>query len=100
MQKEAIRVNWKIVCVFAFLTCLLSLIFYIYQINFLTKSAYSISSYENQIKTISQENKNLEIGFAENSFLGEVFAKVQSLNFQKITSVKYIQIPDNLVAKN
>jgi len=93
------RINWKAVCILGFLMCLLPLVFYIYQINTLTRGTYLINSYENQIEEISRENKKLELGFAENTFLEQILSKTQHLDFQKITSVKYIQIPDNSVAK-
>lgn len=71
------------------------LIFYVWQINDLTRGSYLTSSYEKQISRLSEENKNLEISFAESSFLGQALKKVEALNFQKTTSVKYIQILDN-----
>jgi len=52
------------------------------------------NSYEKQISQLSEENKNLEISFAESSFLGQALIKIKALNFQKTTSVKYIQILD------
>jgi hypothetical protein len=57
--------------------------------------SYLITSYEKQVNKLSDENKNLEVSFAENSFLGQVQQKIQALNFQKATSIKYIQILDN-----
>lgn len=57
-----------------------------------------MNSYEKQITKLSDENKNLEISFAENSFLGQALQKIQALNFQKTTSVKYIRISDSSVA--
>jgi len=56
------------------------------------------SDYEKQINKFSEENKNLQVSFAENSFLGQALEKIQALNFQKTASVKYIKIPDNSVA--
>jgi len=91
-------VNWKAVCVVGFFMCLALLVFYVWQINDLTKGSYSVNSYENQISKLSKENKNLQVSFAENSFLGQALVKIQALNFQKTVSVKYIQIPDNSVA--
>jgi hypothetical protein len=89
----------KTICLLAFLMCFLSLIFYVYQVNSLIAGKYLISKYEKEIETLSGENKKLELGFAENSFLGQVLSKTQDMNFQKITLVKYIQIPDSAIAK-
>ncbi|MGA2418138.1 MAG: hypothetical protein ABSF55_02780 [Candidatus Staskawiczbacteria bacterium] len=94
------EINWKIVCFAGFFVCLVLLVFYVWQINYLTKDFYLINGYKEQISQISQENKNLQVSFATNSFLGQVLEKVQALNFQKVTSVKYIQIPDASVGYN
>lgn len=70
-------------------------IFYVWQVNDLTRGSYSVDSYEKQISKLADENKNLQVSFAESSFLGQALVKIQALNFQKTTSVKYIQILDN-----
>jgi hypothetical protein len=54
-----------------------------------------LNTYQSQISKLSQENKNLAVSFAESSFLGQALDKIQSLNFQRATSVKYIQILDS-----
>ena len=89
------EVNWKAVCFVGFFISLALLVFYVWQVNDLTRGSYTINSYENQISKLSDENKNLEISFAENSFLGQALEKIQALNFQKTTSVKYIKILDS-----
>lgn len=91
-------INWKIVCCTGFFIGLFLLIFYVWQINDLTRGYYLINSHEKQISKLSEENKNLEVSFAESSFLGQALIKIQALNFQKTTSVKYIHIPDSSVA--
>jgi hypothetical protein len=95
---EIPQVNWKAVCLVGFFITLSLLIFYIWQINDLTKGYYLTNSYEKQIGQLSQENRNLEISFAESSFLGQALEKIQALNFQKTVSVKYIQIPEGALA--
>jgi len=93
-------INWKAVCFIGFFISLILLVFYVWQINNLTTGSYLINSYEKQISKLSEENKNLEISFAESSFLGQAIEKIQALNFKKTTLVKYLQIPapDNSVA--
>jgi len=88
-------VNWRAVCFIGFFICLSLLVFYVIQINSLTKSSYTLNTYQSQISKLSQENKNLAVSFAESSFLGQALDKIQSLNFQRATSVKYIQILDS-----
>lgn len=91
-------INWKMVCCVGFFMILALLFFYVWQVNGLTKGFYTINQYEKQISKLSDENKNLQVSFAENSFLGQALVKVQALNFEKTTSVKYIQIPENSIA--
>lgn len=93
-----LKVNWKVICLAGFFMTLMLLIFYVWQINDLTRGSYLLNSYEKQIKQLTEENKNLEVSFAESSFLGQALQKIQALNFEKVTSVKYIQIPDSSVA--
>lgn len=92
-------VNWKIICLLGFVACSILLFFYIYQVNSLTRGSYLINNYQNNLDKLSQENKNLEVSFAESSFLGEVLVKAQALDFQKTASVKYIQVLDNSFAR-
>jgi hypothetical protein len=93
------QINWKIICFAGFFISLALLIFYVWQINSLTAGSYLINSYQKQVNQLLEENKNLQVSFAESSFLGQALQKIQAMNFQKVTSVKYIQIPDNFLAR-
>jgi hypothetical protein len=93
-----VKINWKAICFAGFFMSLALLVFYVWQINALTRGYYLLNSYEKQISQLAEENKNLELVFVENSFLGQALIKIQALNFQKATSVSYIQITDNSVA--
>lgn len=88
-------VNWKAVCILGFFMILALLVFYVWQINALTRGYYLTNTYEKQISNLSEENKNLQISFAESSFMGQALEKIKALNFQKTTSVKYIQLLDS-----
>ncbi len=88
-------INWKSICYIGFVACSVLLVFYVWQVNGLTRGSYLISNYENQISKLSDENKNLQISFAENSFMDEAMVKVQGLNFQKAVNVKYINIMED-----
>ena len=90
-------INWKAICFAGFFVSLALLVFYIWQINELTRGYYLTNTYEKQISQLSSENKNLQVSFAENSFLEKALVKIQALNFQKATAVKYIQISNNSV---
>ena len=95
---ELPTINWRLVCCVGFVVCLVLLVFYVWQVNSLTAGSYLMNSYQKQISELLEENKNLQISFAESSFLGQALEKIQAMNFQKTTSVKYIQIPDNFLA--
>jgi hypothetical protein len=92
------QINWGVVCFMGIMACSLLLVFYIYQINVLLKGTYLVDNYAKEIKKIAQENKALEVSFAENNFLVGVLEKTQELNFQKATSVEYIQVVENTLA--
>jgi hypothetical protein len=87
-------INWKAVCFAGFFVGLFLLVFYVWQINDLTRGSFLMASYDKQISKLSDENKNLQVSFAESSFLGEALIKIQALNFQKTnpSSVRYIQV--------
>jgi len=91
-------INWKMVCFAGFFMSLALLVFYVWQINALAKGSYTINNYEKEIAKLSDDNKNLQVSFAEKSFLGQAIVKIQALNFQKSTSVQFIQVPDSSVA--
>lgn len=95
---ELPSLNWRIACIAGFVACVALLFFYVWQVNSLTRGYFLINSYEKQINGFTRENKNLQVSFAESSFWGQAMSKIQSLDFQKVTSVKYIQILDNSVA--
>jgi len=88
-------INWKAITFAGFFITLVLLVFYVWQINDLTRGSYTINNYEKQISQLSGENKSLQVSFAESSFLGQALVKIQALNFQRTTSVKYIQILDS-----
>jgi len=92
---EVPSVNWKMICYLGFFACLAMLVFYAFQINSLTKGSFLVNKYEKQLASLEQENKKLQISFAESSFLGQALAKVQNMNFQRVVSVKYIHILNN-----
>jgi len=96
---KKININWKIICIAGFFMACSLLIFYAFLINELTGETYLIKSYGKQINALSQKNRNLEVSFAKTGFLGSVEQRAKELNFEKTTSVKYIQILDASLAK-
>ncbi len=74
------------------------LVLYIFQVNFLTREVYSVKTYENQLQTLTQENKTLEIDFSKVSSLSNIDGYLQNKNFVKVSNVKYIKILESQVA--
>ena len=87
------------VCFAGFLACLCLLVFYVWQVKYLTSGFYSVGAYEREISRLLDEKNELEVSFAQNSFLGLAQQKISELNFQKATSVKYIELPENYLAR-
>jgi len=85
------EINWKAVCAVGLFMVFLSASFYAWQIVSSTKDYYLINKYQKEIDKLSVENNNLQVSFAESDFLGEVLTKASALNFQKISSIKYIE---------
>lgn len=75
-----------------------SLFFYVYQIYKMTNGYYLINKYENQMEQLLRENGDLEVNFAESSFLGSVLEKSRQMGFERTSSVQYIQIFDDSFA--
>lgn len=93
------KINFKAICVLGFISAGFLLIFYAFLINEITGGIYSIKKYQNQIYDLSKEGKDLEVSFAKTGFMGMVNQRARDLGFEKIISVKFIQILDEPLAK-
>jgi len=91
--------NWKVFFILGFALFSFLIIFYIFEINELTKGSYLIKNYEKQLKEISGQSRILEMNFAKTNLLGSIQEKTKELNFEKTKQVKYIQILDPSLAK-
>jgi len=85
-------INLKVFLITTFILMLLSLVIYIFQVNFLTREVYLIGNYEKQIVQLTQENENLAIGFSKANSLTNLDHYLQNEKFEKVSQVKYIQI--------
>ena len=96
---NVVKLNWKLLYIVGIVFFTLMLASYIFLINDLTRGAYTIKNYNKEIRQFAKENRILEAEFAETSFLGAVTQKAESLNFQRTTSVKYVQLSDTTLAQ-
>lgn len=92
--------SWRVFCFIAISVSLFAAVFYIWQVNRLTSGVYFIKTYQKQLDKVSEENSELEIGFAESSFLQGVEAKAKQMSFEKTTAVKYLQVMEGSMAVN
>lgn len=92
------RINWKMFLLFGFCLVLFLSILYVFQVNQIIKADYLIKDYQKKINNLVQENKNLEVNLAQISYLENIQKKTQELNFQKIQTIKYIQVLDSSLA--
>jgi len=96
LPKLNLRIFWILGCLL-----ILSLsVFYVFQINEITKGGYLTKNYLKEIDNLSQKSQALEINFARISSLAIVSEKVGTLNLEKVEKIKYIQILEgSLVTK-
>jgi len=92
---NAKRAFWLLAIPFAFSL----LIFYIIQVNSLTKERYLLGSQQHKIENLSAHNDNLKIDFSKLASLDNVEGYVLKENFEKTSNLKFIQISENQVAK-
>lgn len=95
LPKISYSINLKFFIILSAIFIILFLAFYIFQIGTVISSGYKIQSYENKIEQISGENKILEINSAKINSLANIDSKIQTLGFEKIDRIHYIQILEN-----
>jgi len=87
-----VRFSLKTVWILSLGLMFFLLIFYIFQVNQVTKASFAISNYEKQMTELSQESKSLEMSFSDLSSLASVETLVSTLNYEKVNKVHYIQM--------
>jgi hypothetical protein len=91
------QVNWKAFAVL-FLLCLCLSVYYVLEVNSITMGTYFTEDYQKQINKNLAEKGILETEFAKIGFLDNIEQKTNSLNFEKTSEIKYIQISENPLA--
>jgi hypothetical protein len=90
-----LRIFWAIsIILITFL-----LIFYVFQVNEMTRGSYLIKNDEKKITELSNENKNLQISLSQTNSLENLEKAVCGLGYTKVEKVKYIQILEGKVVK-
>lgn len=100
--RRRITLDWKLnFKIFAVLSCTLALFLlfsYIIQYVAIVKAGYLIKDSEKRIEALYQENKNLEINFAQTTSLENIREIAQILGYQKVESIRYIKVLDSSFA--
>lgn len=89
------KINWKLIYFCGGLFLLVTLIFYVFAINELTKGTYLIKKYNKDVDILLQENRILEANAAKTVFLEDLEFRAKSLGFERTAEVKYLQIVEN-----
>ena len=88
----------KVFLTITFISILALLVFYIFQVNTLTKETYLIQSCEKKLSQLSGKNETLEVNFSKANSLSNIENYLQNQNFEKVSQVKYIHILESSVA--
>lgn len=64
----------------------------VFQLNARTKEVYLLEQYQNQLSTLTQENKLLEINFSKTNSLNSIGDLAQNQLFEKTNKIEYIRI--------
>jgi len=95
--RPRLNLNLKLFWGLILISIIFLLVFYVFQVNFLTRETYLIQNSEEKLKEITQENENLEIEFSKSNSLANLEKYLSNQNFEKASSVKYIKILESEV---
>jgi len=84
----------KLFWIFSLISIISLLVFYVFQVNFLTREIYLIQSSEERLKKIAKENESLETDFSKSNSLANIENYLSNQNFEKTNpgQIKYIKI--------
>ena len=92
------KIRLKHLIIFGFVSIIVLLVFYIIQVDQLTRARFAVSSDKKEMAYLSQENKNLEIYCSQANSFASLDTLLESYDYIKVDKVHYIQILDEVVA--
>lgn len=92
-----IRFSMKLFWIVSFVSIFSLLIFYIFQINEMTKTGYLTETYEKKISQLLKENKILAITSSQVSSLDNLEDRIKNLNYEKVGKIYYIEVLENQI---
>lgn len=90
----------KIIYLFLFLIFIFSTFFYIFELNLMAKDISLIKKFQKEKKSLVQENKLLKIKFVNYNSFERIFNLLsENRNFERVSEVDYLQIPETILSK-
>jgi len=86
------KLNLKLFWILGSILILTLFASFIFQTSTLTNQTYLLKNYEEELVTLSQKSKNLEIKFLEINSLTNIDKLVKEFNFEKVKNPSYIKI--------
>ncbi len=97
---SSLKSKLKAFSILSFILIFSLLAYYVVQVNLMIKESYLIKKYEIKAERLTQQNKDLDISFAQTTSLENLEKLAQELNFKKTGEIKYIKILESsLVTK-
>ena len=86
------KLNLKTFWIFSIVFIAFLLVFYVFQINSIIQSTYLLQGHQEKLQEFAEENQRLELQLFELNSLENIEVLVQSLNYEKVNRIRYIQI--------
>lgn len=86
------KFNLKTFWIFSLAFIAFLLVLYVFQINSIIQNTYLLQSHQETLKEFAEENQRLELQLFELNSLENIEVLVQSLNYERVDKIKYIQI--------
>jgi len=99
-KQLSLKLSLKTFWILSIILTITLLVFYIFQINLMTKETYLIQEYQKKIGELSRENKILEINLSQQNSLSNIETLIKNLNFEKIDKIHYLQVLEGQVVQN
>ncbi len=83
---------------FGFTLALILIFSYVFQVTEMARELYSVQSYSQEIKEVSERNKRSEYDFLRSNSIHRAEELISEMNFIKVEEAHYINVPDRQVA--
>jgi len=91
------RFNSKIAWFLGFSLITSLVVFYVFQVSYVTQASFTIADYEKQIADLDKEFKNLQLNFSNVSSLSSLEETLVARGYEKVGKIHYIQVLESAV---